>query len=115
MSECKFDHREMTVRVIERKRELRPVSSIDLVIKNYPQMRISVWRYKMITTVHEDDLAAWYRISAPVGDISIHDFEVEDDDPFFDRLLSILEESKVSDAQVLWKTGTTSLSDPLAR
>ena len=34
----------------------------------------------MINTVHEDDLAAWYRIPQPVGEISISDFELEDDD-----------------------------------
>jgi hypothetical protein len=35
---------------------------------------------KMITTVHEDDLIAWYAILEPVEAISISDFELEDDD-----------------------------------
>ena len=34
----------------------------------------------MITTVQEDDLAAWYRIPEAVQSISIEDFELEDDD-----------------------------------
>ena len=43
----------------------------------------------MTTTVHEDDLAAWYRICAPMEDISIHDFELEDDDLPAECLLPI--------------------------
>jgi len=38
----------------------------------------------MINTVHEDDLAAWYRIQEPVLEISIRDFELEDDDPLLE-------------------------------
>ncbi|MBV9264528.1 MAG: hypothetical protein JO061_00020 [Acidobacteriaceae bacterium] len=34
----------------------------------------------MINTVHEDDLAAWYRVPDPIGEISIHDFDLDDDD-----------------------------------
>jgi hypothetical protein len=34
----------------------------------------------MINTVHEDDLAAWYRLPEPIGEISISDFELDDDD-----------------------------------
>jgi hypothetical protein len=34
----------------------------------------------MICTVHEDDLAAWYRLPEPVGEISIGDFELDEDD-----------------------------------
>jgi len=34
----------------------------------------------MITTVHEDDLAAWYHLPEAVENISICDFELEDDD-----------------------------------
>lgn len=37
---------------------------------------------KMVTTVHEDDLAAWYRTPEPGGNISIRDFELDDDELF---------------------------------
>jgi hypothetical protein len=33
----------------------------------------------MINTVQEDDLAAWYQIAEPVEDISIDDFDLEED------------------------------------
>ncbi|MBV9158757.1 MAG: hypothetical protein JO097_21030, partial [Acidobacteriaceae bacterium] len=41
----------------------------------------------MITTVDKDDLAAWYRFAEPVGNISIHDFEFDDDDFSLEDLL----------------------------
>jgi len=34
----------------------------------------------MINTVHEDDFAAWYRVPETVGEISISDFEFDDED-----------------------------------
>jgi len=34
----------------------------------------------MIKTVHEDDLTAWYGILDGVGDVSIGDLELEDED-----------------------------------
>jgi hypothetical protein len=40
----------------------------------------------MINPVHEDDLAAWYQIPEPVGEISISDFELEDDDVLLEGL-----------------------------
>ena len=43
----------------------------------------------MINTVHEDDLAAWHRIPEPVGEISISDFELEDDDVVLEGLYSL--------------------------
>lgn len=47
----------------------------------------------MITNVHEDDLIAWYCIEEPVRNISVTDFELEDDGDFFpeDLLLPEME------------------------
>jgi len=52
----------------------------------------------VINTLHENDFAAWYRLSAPVEDISIHDFEVEDEcsleDLFSDEWPESLEDAE---------------------
>ena len=44
----------------------------------------------MINTVHEDDLAVWYRLPE-AGQISISDFELDDEDwrPEFSRFLTM--------------------------
>ena len=33
----------------------------------------------MITTAHEDDFLVWYRIPEPITNISIRDFDLDDD------------------------------------
>ena len=33
----------------------------------------------MITTVHEDDLLVWYRVPEPTTNISIDDFDLDED------------------------------------
>jgi hypothetical protein len=56
------------------------IGNFSLTIEFILQTRITSCGQKMIDTVEEDDLAAWYRITQPVEDISIRDFELEDED-----------------------------------
>ena len=61
----------------------------------------------MISNLHEDDVIAWYCIAEPVENISVTDFEREDDGDLFP------EDLRLPDTEAQGQDGRCSESRPL--